>query len=317
MSKASASAVAGDPDRKVVLVKGAGLLSRTYRTLARTRALTARSLAISPAVRQWTDARYDSRRVRHADSLPTIPQADVDLVAELERSSVASRSFRPPDDVLASADDFVERLRHTESRESCVRISPAEHATDPTVFAWGLQPELLDLAECYIGLPVRYLGAEVKRERPYALDRNDDVLRQWHTDHEDRRMLKVIVYLSDVDVASGPFEYLDRRCTERAMRAVSFRRGDGAPADTVIDEVVPQSERCRLTGPRLTAVYADTSRVLHRVMAPVTTDRYSMTFVYASTALFYAYPHFMLPRKALTQLRHQLTARQQRALTMA
>lgn len=296
-------------------MKGVGLLSRTYRALARTRALTVRSLAMSPAVRQWTDARYDNRRARHTHSLPTIPAADADLVAELDRSCVASRSFRPPDDVLASADHFVERLRRIESRESCLRISPAEHATDPTVFAWGLQPELLDLAECYIGLPVRYLGIEVKRERPYASDRHDDVLRHWHTDHEDRRMLKVIVYLSDVDVASGPFECLDRRSTERAMRAVSFRRG--APAATVIDEVVPPSERRQLTGPRLTAVYADTSRVLHRVMAPVTTDRYSMTFVYASTALFYAYPHFMLPRKALTQLRHQLTDRQQRALTMA
>jgi hypothetical protein len=273
---------------------------------------------MSPAVRQWTDARYDRRRARHAARLPTIPAADADLVAELDRSWVTSRSFRPPDEVLASADHFVERLRHTESRESCLRITPAEHATDPTVFAWGLQPDLLDLAECYIGLPVRYLGVEVKRERPYASDRDDDVLRHWHTDHEDRRMLKVIVYLSDVGVVSGPFEYLDRRSTERAMRAVSFRRGyGGAPADTIIDDVVPRREWRQLTGPRLTAVYADTSRVLHRVMAPVTTDRYSMTFVYASTALFYAYPHFMLPRKALTQLRHQLTDRQQRALTMA
>ena len=227
--------------------------------------------------------------MRHADHLPALPQDDLDLVAELDREWVATRPFLPPDDVVDSADRFVERLRGMPPRESCLRISPAEHAEDPTVFAWGLQPGLLDLAENYIGLPVRYLGVEVKREVPYAPEHREDVLRDWHNDFEDRRMLKVIVYLSDVDVESGPFEYLDRRHTERH----------------------------RLTGPRFTAVYADTSRVLHRVMAPVAAERYSMTFAYASTALFYAYPHFMLPRTALTRVSEQLSTRQQRALTMA
>ena len=263
------------------------MVTLAHRALGRSWALAARSLAMSPVVRDWAEARYAGRLVRHAGNLPVLSSDDVELVADLQRDYVAARPCLPPDDVLRSAERLVDGLRRTATLESCLRVSPADHAADPTVFAWGLHPGMLDLAECYIGLQVRYLGVEVKRELRHAVGQLDSVSRRWHTDHEDRRMLKVIVYLSDVDVHSGPFEYLDRPCAERRQ----------------------------LTGPRLTAVYADTSKLLHRVKAPLMADRYSMTFVYSSTAPFYAYPDFMLPRKALTCLRDQLSDRQQRALT--
>jgi len=35
---------------------------------------------------------------------------------------------------------------------------------------WGLAAANLDLAECYIGPPVRYLGVEIKRELPDGVD---------------------------------------------------------------------------------------------------------------------------------------------------
>ena len=43
-----------------------------------------------------------------------------------------------------------------------------------------------------------------------------------------------------------------------------------------------------MTGPRLTAIYADTCQILHRVKTPTTSDRYSMMFVYSSTTPYYA-----------------------------
>jgi hypothetical protein len=128
-------------------------------------------------------------------------------------------------------------------------------------------------------------------------------------------MMKVIVYLSDVDDGSGPFEYWDRVGTERGIRALNGRGSDFLP-DASVREVIPQKHWRQLTGPRLTAIYANTCRILHGVKTPITSDRYSVTFVYSSTTPYYAFPHFMLPRGALLRLREELTPRQGRALML-
>jgi hypothetical protein len=97
-----------------------------------------------------------------------------------------------------------------------------------------------------------------------------------------------------MSMMSGPFEYFDRLGTERGIRALNGRRFDFFP-DASVREVVPQKHWRQLTGPRLTAICADTCPILHRVKTPTTPDRYSMMFVYSSTTPYYAFPHFMLP----------------------
>ena len=96
---------------------------------------------------------------------------------------------------------------------------PTRAGRRPHPLPWGLSDHLLDLAECHIGLPVRYLGMEVKRELVQsAAGRNHEVVRRWHLDHEDRRILKVIVYLSDVDAGAGPFGYIHQAHSARDPR---------------------------------------------------------------------------------------------------
>ncbi len=193
---------------------------------------------------------------------------------------------------------------------------PGEHALDPTVFRWGgLTEKHLDLAEHYIGLPVRYLGVEIKREAPG--ESSHQAIRRWHIDVEDRRMLKMIIYLSDVDDQSAPFEYVDSASTQRILFSRRDVRRPLPSADT-FENIIFEEEIHRVTGPRLTVIYADTSHILHRVKTPTESERTSVTFVYASDTAFYAYPHFMPPpRKALQELRPPtLSSRQLRALGM-
>jgi hypothetical protein len=64
----------------------------------------------------------------------------------------------------------------------------------------------------------------------------------------------------------------------------------------------------------MTAIYADTSQILHRAKAPTTTERYSLTFQYSSRKPRHVFPHCMLSRQALQELRHTLTPRQRSAL---
>jgi hypothetical protein len=214
---------------------------------------------------------------RHAENLPRLTHDRYEILEELRREGVAQRDAMAtiPRGVLEAADRFVKRLQLSTSRERSFRYSPDDLATEPVLYKWGLTDDNLDLAENYIGLPVHYRGVELKRERADGIARD---VRQWHMDIDDRRMLKLIIYLSDVDDNGGPFEYIDPARSAQAARALHY--SSGFVSDVVMDRIVPIENRIRVTGPRLCATLVDTSRVFHRAHPPTATDRYSMTFCY-------------------------------------
>ena len=279
----------------------------------RARGKAKRVLLRAPVFKQFADTQYFAKLGRHADDLPWLDAARFSVLKDLRSEWIAKRDGAPfiPKPVLDVADDFVSRLQSDKTDRSCVRISPAELAADPALYTWGLTDENLDLAESYIGLPVHFLGVEVKRERPDG--RTTDV-RQWHIDVEDRRMMKIIAYLSDVDETCGPFNHLDRTRTLRAVRGLGY--ASGFVPDAKMSSALPESQWTMATGPRLTTIFVDTCRLFHRAKPPTKTDRYSMTFSYASTTPYQVFPEFMQNRKTMMQLRDQLTPRQRRAAMM-
>jgi hypothetical protein len=279
----------------------------------RARGKAKRAFLRAPLVKQVAETRYFAALGRHAAHLPWLDPVRFSVLKDLRQHFFTKRdgsAFIPPD-VLDVAKDFVARLENDTTDRSSVRISPAELAADPALFKWGLSDENLDLAESYIGLPVSFLGVEVKRERPDG--RVSDV-RQWHIDVEDRRMMKIITYLSDVDDTCGPFNYHDRPLTRRAVKKLNY--WSGFVPDAQMNEAVPSHEWLQALGPRLTTVFVDTCRLFHRAMPPTKRDRYSMTFSYSSNTPFQVFPEFMQDRKTLMRLRDQLAPRQRRAAKM-
>jgi hypothetical protein len=213
-----------------------------------------------------------------------------------------------PGEVLEAADRLAARLHLSTSANRSVDCSPDDLASEPVLFKWGLTEVNLDLAESYIGLPVLYLGVGVKRERADGIASE---VRQWHMDIEDRRMLKLIVYLSDVDDGCGPFEYIDPARSALAVRALHY--SSGFVSDVAMDRTVPAERWLRVTGPRLCATFVDTTQVFHRARPPTTSDRYSMTFSYSSATPYQEFLEYRLDRMTLGRLRGELTPRQRRA----
>ena len=75
------------------------------------------------------------------------------------------------------------------------------------IFRWGLSEKILSIVENYLQLPVGYDGLMFVRSHA---DGKETGVRTWHKDREDRRMLKVCVYLNDVQIGGGPFECLQQ-----------------------------------------------------------------------------------------------------------
>jgi hypothetical protein len=247
---------------------------------------------------------------RHAENLPWLTHDRYEILEQVRREGVVQLDATAmiPGEVLDAADRFVARLQLSTSPNRSVHFSPDELASEPVLFKWGLTAENLDLAESYIGLPIHYRGVDVKRERADGIASD---VRQWHKDIEDRRILKLIVYLSDVDDGCGPFEYIDPARSALAARALHY--SSGFVSDVAMDRKVPAESWLRVTGPRLWATLVDTTRVFHRARPPTTTDRYSMTFSYSSATAYQIFPEYMLSRPTQRRLRDELTPRQRRA----
>ena len=292
---------------------------------ARVRRKIKRELLRAPIVRPWSENRYHAQLGRHAENLPWITSDRFDIFAELRDHGIAVRDATTtiPAAVLEVADRFVDRLRETTQKPPKITLPtrmpelhlptdmPDMPADSAPLYEWGLAEENLDLAERYIGLPVFFLGAAVRRERA---DGNADYpTRQWHMDTADRRMLKIIVYLNDVGDGCGPFEYVNRDASDHAVRIFRYSAGNlSDPA--AMARVVPAADWVQVTGPRLTAIFVDPKRLFHHVQPPIKADRYSLTLAYTSTTpLLETFPESRLSPATLAGLSNELTPRQRRA----
>lgn len=257
-------------------------------------------------------------RAHHARRLPELSPRLRELYARLDAQGFASASLMDlgldVEPALEGVEPHLEALRAREVRPDTRELmtSDADLLARPEPMRLGLARALVDLAEVYMGLPVNYLGVNVKREVANGVHGGT---RMWHRDPEDDRMLKVIVYLSDVDDDCGPFEAVDAARTARASRVLDYRWGTVRPEEELA-QVVPPSERVRITGPRLTAVFADPARCFHRASPPTGRDRYSMTYSYVSRRAFFCFAESLqLQRGYLERWSDVLDAREREVLS--
>lgn len=145
----------------------------------------------------------------------------------------------------------------------------------PELFHWGLQERLLDIAENYLGLPPAYLGVNLRKDVP---NRKQTGTRLWHKDGEDRRVLKVIIYLNDVGEDGGPFEYIPPHLSPsyRPFQHIYCKILDGD-----MQQVVPASNWKACTGSAGTVVIVDTAKVFHHGKIPQS-ERAALFFCYTS-----------------------------------
>jgi hypothetical protein len=275
-----------------------------------------RRLSGLPVVRAWQERKYQAQLSGYSAQLPVLDAADDAVAKGLATSHIASRQVQLEAAVDNAARRAVEWLEANSSAHAVTYLPLSLMSDDPALFSWGLTEQNLDIAERYIGLPVRYLGMEAKVEhaRPAAAFNS---VRNWHVDVEDRRMIKVIVYLSDVDEEAGPFEYIPAAASDAVRSKMRWRPGFTFLRDVELAEVVPHADWTRVTGPARTVVYADTSRLIHRVREPQVHARYSVTYVYTSQQPFHSLSRFMPPQQVLRSLLPTLTPRQRRALAGA
>ena len=238
---------------------------------------------ISPALGR----RYARAIERHRTSAPVLTGIDARIVAALDRNGIFVTSLSELgldggdyllDNGMRLANRFAAQARaRAAAGETFLYIPPDWLPAHPDFFTWGMQDRLLDIARGYIGLPPAYDGVCINYT---VADGREVATRKWHRDWEDRRMLKVAVYLHAVDTGGGPFQMIRRHdATQSDARGYRYDlASDAELTERLGGDYARDIVSC--VGPAATVIFTDTARFFHRGKPATARDR---------AAIFYSY----------------------------
>jgi hypothetical protein len=230
----------------------------------------------------------------HKSQLPILEWQDQQIVNTLESegiymTSVASLNLPNSVEFMKAAQHITQRLQEKNTHLS--KHFPSEkfyevHATKTQLInhidliAWSLNQRLLNIVEAYLKLPVAYDGAacflSVSNGEEYGA-------RAWHRDREDRRMIKVCVYLNDVDEEDGPLQCLKPRFNDYVCASIKHRYRSVYQAE--MDSLyLPEFGDAMVSclGKVGTVILIDTARFYHRGKPPLDSHRKAIIFSYFS-----------------------------------
>ena len=177
-----------------------------------------------PPVRMLAEERRDRRLRRYADHLPQLAASDRESIAHIRSHGVHvttldSLALPETERVKQLLNGLVADLAARPATTSTIRPSREQLLADVSLAVRSERP-MLDIAENYLGMPARYYGADVRRE--VADGRPPHDVRQWHRDVEDYRVLKILLWLDDVDADGGPFAYVPGRPPRERWRGCAM-----------------------------------------------------------------------------------------------
>jgi len=149
-----------------------------------------------------------------------------------------------------------------------------------------LQSVVLTLANSYFGMYTRLRHFNVWHNfHSKTAPRNSQL---WHSDPEDRCILKMFVYLTDVDDGAGPLTYAPGTHLYGKIKAKpAYYKEDGTTArrtdDNQMNSVVSTDHWKKAVGPCRTIVFADTSGY-HKGGFATEHDRILYTCMFTSRA---------------------------------
>jgi hypothetical protein len=229
---------------------------------------------------------------KHQKNLPVLTPEDKLIVDSLKKTGVYVTSLQElglssTTKMLATANSCVDTMVNPRDIHAGYKLPQIYTVTDlPEFFNWGIETRLQNIIENYIGLPIAFHGVHVRKDFP-----NEKQLETllWHKDSEDRRMIKVIMYLNDVTEKHGPFEYIP--LPANALEKVKnyqvdyelWRTNFLGINDEKMKKIIPKSAWKSCPGKAGTVIFADVRNILHHGTIR-TQERSTLFFTYTANA---------------------------------
>ena len=185
---------------------------------------------------------------------------------------------------LAKGGDHV-RVRA--GKEFVVRLHSygAELGLDDPWFRVVASRRLLDLANTYLEMWAKLEYVDVWYSVPQPAEAQRISSQRWHRDYNDKHLLKVFLYLVDVDEHMGPFQYVPGS-QPGGPYAHAWRwqpLGQNYPTEEELEALIPASSIKAFTAPKGTLIFCN-SAGFHRGGFSTTDPRVLATATYSSPA---------------------------------
>lgn len=183
------------------------------------------------------------------------------------------------DEMLAQADEVIEERGGRADVDDRYRaffrnlITVEDHERWPAFLDFACSPELVAIVADYLGfvpalsntLPIGVRMVESGKHLDALAHLAPRDSQVFHIDPYDHPMVYVIVLARDTDETMGPFTFLPASVSQAAARALGYW-SRGRPyrlSDEELYSVVDRERTRRLTYPRGTVLFIDTSRCFH------------------------------------------------------
>jgi hypothetical protein len=250
--------------------------------------------------------RYYKAIEAHKPQLPVLQHRDAQIVEKLHQQGIAIASldsleipesrafFNAAQQIARSLEEQATKIPHEKNYE--IHATKKQLIQHPEIFNFGLNPRLLQLVESYLGLPVAYDGVSCLLSIANGAEYG---ARAWHRDREDRRMIKVCVYLNDVDEEGGPFQFLKPDCNDRVCETIQQRYKSIYKQEmNSFFSDNRDNDRVSCVGSAGTVIFADTASFYHRGKPPIQKHRTAVFFSYFSRSPWHP---FFCERSPLSQ----------------
>ena len=148
-----------------------------------------------------------------------------------------------------------------------------------------LNEKIIDTVNGYLGLCSRLVYCDIWHNIP-RYD-NEPMLDSelWHRDHEDKRLFKLILYLSDVEQSNGPLEYINGTHPggDRGRLYSDYPPNCSHISDEDINEKVSSHHFYSCIGKSGTLIFFD-ARGIHRGGRAISSPRKVVVATYATDA---------------------------------
>ena len=245
-----------------------------------------------------------SRALYEADR-PKLDDVQRNVLAEVEESGFSVVSFQ---DLFADADHWSEleamrdrfvaeteadlakggeHVRVRAGKEFVVRLHSygVELGLDDPWFRAVASRRLLDLANTYLQMWSKLEYVDVWYSVPQPADAQRISSQRWHRDYNDKHLLKVFLYLVDVDESMGPFQYVPGSQPGGPYAYVWPWQplGQNYPTEEELEALIPASSVKAFTAPKGTLIFCNTAG-FHRGGFSTTDPRVLATATYSSPA---------------------------------
>jgi len=238
----------------------------------------------------YSELNYRATIWQHQRNLPAINSADKLIVDALKKegayiTSLEELGLSSTPKMLAVANSYADSMVNPRDIHGTYKLPQIYTVTDlPEFFAWGIEKRLQNIIENYIGLPIAFHGVHVRKDFP-----NEQQLETllWHKDSEDRRMIKVIMYLNDVTEEHGPFEYIplpanfQERVNHYRVDYELWRSNFLGINDEKMMQMISKSAWKSCPGKAGTVIFADVRNIFHHGTVR-TQERSTLFFTYTA-----------------------------------